>query len=127
MEDFFKQQRIDATKEERKFNQFYTEFFDIKLSPYIKNVKKDNFNCSIDCVNENHLDQKCLANCGKNEESFFKHIENTLESKVNVYFKCIEDCKKVDDNTRCTHKCIDETLLVLRGIDLNKEFKRFLN
>ncbi|CAG9331982.1 unnamed protein product [Blepharisma stoltei] len=123
----FSSKKVDATLEEDKFNVFYKDFYEVKLKPYIKKVKYNNFNCSVSCINDKEVNQECLANCGVKEKNFFQHIEDLLLPRIAHYEKCFDACEGKEDNAKCVEKCCSETLELLKQIDVHKEMGQFIN
>ena len=126
MEEFNREKCFDSTLKEEKFNKFYDEFFQVKILKYLKNVKKNHYQCSGNCITENNIDEICMKKCQENHTKFFNQVERVLKDKISHYYVCVDECKIKKNSEFCIDQCTKDTIEKLQKIDINKEFKSFL-
>lgn len=121
------ERHFKAVDQEKKFNEFYDNFFQVKVLHYLKNVKKKHYLCASSCITEEKIDEDCIKNCQLPHDNFFKHIESLLTKTLSSFHPCVDRCKKRQDSITCTQECTAQTLERFGQVDLQKEFSKYLS
>jgi hypothetical protein len=129
--EFIPERYLDFLIEEEKINAAYSDIFENRLRPIIKDMKKKHYDCGVTCIGEEKIDEGCLDDCEVIYEKFLSALQKPLFNRLAQFPKCVETCRSKgldpDSHMKCYQGCIDTTAKMLYKLDVSKLYQDFIN